>query len=242
MRPSSGEISPDITAILPVYRCRETLAPLAARLLRVFEAERLRSEILFVDDACPEGSGDVLRAVAQSHPEVVVVSLEENRGQHRAVLAGLRHARGKVIAVLDADLQDPPEALPLLLAELRRGNAAVFAGRRGRYESLPRLATSRLFKTLLSRISGVPADAGMFFVMTQEMAAFLLSCEEAHPFVVAMIGASGLPVSSIPVERLLREGRRSSYTSWMRLEAGGRALVGSLFSKRRRGTRPETSA
>lgn len=242
MRSRSAEITPDVTAIVPVYRCSETLAPLAARLQRVFVAEGLRSEILFVDDACPEGSGDVLRGIAQGHPEVAVVSLAENVGQHRAVLAGLRQARGKVIAVLDADLQDPPEALPLLLRELRRGRAAVFAGRRGRYESLPRLATSRLFKALLSRISGVPVDAGMFFVMTREMAAFLLSCNEAHPFVVAMIGASGLPVSSIPVERASRDGGRSGYTSWMRLEVGGRALLSSLISKRRGGAREETSA
>ena len=237
MNPVSGTALPEVSAVIPVYQSSETLAALAARLARVFEAEGLRYEIIFVDDASSDGSFDVLRDLAERDPAIVVLGLEKNVGQHRAVLAGLAHARGEEIAVLDADLQDPPEALPALLRGLRGGHAAVFGGRRGLYESRARLFTSRLFKALLSRISGAPADAGMFLVMTREMAASLLCRDERYPFLVSMIGSSGLPVSSMPVARAGRAQGRSSYTSWMRLRTGVRAIVSAL-SWRWRARRP----
>ena len=237
MNPVSGTALPEVSAVIPVYQSSETLAALAARLARVFEAEGLRYEIIFVDDASSDGSFDVLRDLAERDPAIVVLGLEKNVGQHRAVLAGLAHARGEEIAVLDADLQDPPEALPALLRGLRGGHAAVFGGRRGLYESRARLFTSRLFKALLSRISGAPADAGMFLVMTREMAASLLCRDERYPFLVSMIGSSGLPVSSMPVARAERAQGGSSYTSWMRLRTGVRAIVSAL-SWRWRARRP----
>lgn len=222
---------PDLSVVVPVYQNAETVTPLAERLERVLVAEGLSYEIIFVDDACPAGSLHVLGGLARRDPRVAVVSLERNEGQHRAVLAGLKRARGRAVATMDADLQDPPEALPAMLRQLGEGYAAVFAGRRGRYESRARLLTSRLFKTLLHRLSGVPADAGMFVVMTRPMVASLLACRERRPFVVALIGASGLPVSSIPVERFPRPGGASTYSSWMRLTTGCRALGSALLAK-----------
>ena len=142
---------PEVTIVLPVFRNKETLKALHARLGHVMEPLRIEYEVLFVDDVCPEGSLDVLKELIQMDPHVGVLVLEENVGQHRAVMRGLSLARGKAMVVMDADLQDPPEAIPRLLSELQRGPAAVFAGRRGHYESWSRLLTSRLFK-------GVPSS------------------------------------------------------------------------------------
>jgi len=182
-------------------------------------------EIIFVEDACPSGSLVVLQRLARRDSRVAVISLEQNVGQHRAVLIGLRYARGKSIVLLDADLQDPPEAIMLLLQGLDGGAATVFAGRRGAYESLPRLASSFIFKLLLHLLAGVPADAGMFVAFARRVADRLLTYRSRWPFVVAMIGSTGLPMTSIPIRRVRRSSGGSAYTFWDRLRVGVQTLA-----------------
>lgn len=224
---------PEISIVVPVYRNAETLDELYRRLRHVLEDRRLSYEILFVDDACPGGSLAVLEELARRDPQVAVLALERNVGQHRAVLAGLAHARGKWVAVMDGDLQDPPEAIPALLARGQAGFAAVFAGRRGRYESPFRLLTSRLFKGLLYLLCGVPADAGLFVVMNRQMVERLLAFGARQPFVVAMIGCSGLPLTSIPVARAQRPSGSSTYSFWGRSKTGFLAIAWVLSRKLR---------
>jgi glycosyltransferase involved in cell wall biosynthesis len=218
----------DVSVVVPVYRNADTLEELHARLARVLEERGFEFEVLYVDDACPLGSLDVLRGVARSDPRAAVLSLARNAGQHRAILAGLSLTRGRGTVVLDADLQDPPEAIPRLLAKLDEGYGAVFAGRRGRYESFGRLLTSRLFKRLLSRLCGAGdrmADAGVFVVLDRPTVSRLLSMENGAPFVVAMIGCAGAPLASVPVVRSPRPTGESAYSSWRRLRSGLRGVA-----------------
>jgi len=218
----------DLSVVVPVYGNAETLEELHSRLATVLEGRGLEFEVLYVDDACPRGSLEVLRTVARSDPRVGVVSLARNAGQHRAVLAGLSLARGRGAVVLDADLQDPPEAIPQLLAKLEEGYGAVFAGRRGLYESRGRLLTSRLFKRLLSRLCGAGdglADAGLYVVLDRPTVSRLLSMENGAPFVVAMIGCAGLRTVSVPVVRSPRPSGESAYSSWRRLRSGLRGVA-----------------
>jgi glycosyltransferase involved in cell wall biosynthesis len=217
-------MSPDVTVVLPVYRNRATLGRLYRGLVEALEGDGRQFEALFVDDACPEGSLEVLRSLSAEDPRVSVLSLYQNVGQQRALMGGLASALGDQVVVMDADLQDPPEAVPRLLARLDRGPAAVFAGRRGRYESSARHLTSRLFKETLHRLSGVPADAGVFVAMDRRMVERLLEFRESRPFLVAMIGATGLPVDSIPVRRSPRLDGRSAYSAWRRLATAAGAL------------------
>ncbi len=231
MSPASGSNSPEISIVVPVFRNKESLDELHRRLRRVLETERLPYEMIFVDDACPEGSLTVLKELAQADPQVALLALERNLGQQQAVLVGLSHARGKCVVVLDADLQDPPEAIPDLLAKLQEGPAAVFAGRRGRYESTFRLLASRLFKGLLHLLCGVPMDAGLFVAMNRQMVECLLTFHGLPPSVVAMIGCTGLPLTSIPVLRAHRPSGRSSYSFLTRLKVGCFAVAWVLLRK-----------
>src|SRR6185437_4466754 len=98
--------------------------------------------------ASPDNSRDVAAELAAVHPEIRVVELARNVGQSRTILTGLSYARGSMAVVMDADLQDPPEAVPALLEMLQRdaGMEAVFATRMNRYSSRSRHVTSRLFK------------------------------------------------------------------------------------------------
>lgn len=234
---------PEISVVVPIYRTVDTLRPLYDRLRRVLEGHSLSFELVFVDDGCPDGSLAVLRELAASDSRVAVVALPRNMGQHRAILAGLRQARGNRVVVLDADLQDPPEAIPDLLnvMDAGAGAAAVFAGRRGRYESRLRLLSSRLFKTLLHLLCGVPPDAGLFVAMDRRMIERLLAFQVSRPFLVALIGCSGLPLASIPVVRSPRPSGRSAYNFWKRLRNACGAIAWVLAWRWRRRTQPNNT-
>jgi undecaprenyl-phosphate 4-deoxy-4-formamido-L-arabinose transferase len=128
---------------------------------------------------------------------------------------------------MDADLQDPPEAVPLLLEALGRDGEAVFAGRRGSYQSATRMAATHLFRWVLHRLSArrLPRDAGLFVAMTRALAQRLALSPDPHPYVVGMIGRAGVPVHSIPVARRPNPQGRSGYSGWMRLRLASRAVM-----------------
>jgi glycosyltransferase involved in cell wall biosynthesis len=214
----------DIAIVAPVYRNAPTLPALVARQRRVLGSEGLSHEIVLIDDACPDGSSETISRLAARDPAIRLVSLDRNVGQHRAILAGLARSDAEWTVVMDADLQDPPEAIPALLAVAREGYSAVFAGRRGRYESRGRLATSRVFKQALHSLCGVPTDAGAFVALDRDLVNELVAVPGGGPSIVAMIGCGGRPLVSVPVLRARRPHGRSAYSSWRRL----RSALGAL--------------
>jgi polyisoprenyl-phosphate glycosyltransferase len=220
--------TPEVSVVLPVYRNQATLEELHGRLVTTLEAYGRPFEILFVNDACPDGSLDVLRALADRDPRVRVVALDLRAGQHAALRTGLAHSRGRVVVTMDADLQDPPEAIPALLAALDSGYGAVYAGRRGRYESRWRLATSWVFKHALSLVAGMPADAGAFIAMRRVVADRVVTLPGRAPFITAAVAFAGRPVSSIPVVRASRSDGQSSYTAGMRFRTAATALTQAI--------------
>lgn len=215
----------ELSVVVPVHGNAATLPELHRRIRAA--AGSLRLQLVLVDDASPDRSRQAIAGLAERDPGVEPVLLERNVGQHAAVIEGLRRARGTSTVVLDADLQDPPEAIPELLGAAGGGVDVVFAGRRGRYESRLRLLTSRLFKRTLAVATGVPPDAGMFFVANRSAVDALLRMNGAPPFVVAMIGRAGLRTRSIPVERQPARGA-SSYTAAMRVRSAMRGLRWSI--------------
>jgi hypothetical protein len=126
---------------------------------------------------------------------------------------------------MDADLQDPPEAIPALLAVAREGYSGVFATRRGRYESRRRLLTSKVFKRALHALCAVPIDAGAFVALDRALVDELVAVRGGGPSIVAMIGCSRRPIASVPVARDRRPEGRSAYSSWRRLRSGTEALA-----------------
>lgn len=223
---------PSVSIVIPVYKNAGTVRELSSRLRSTLEGAGYTDyEVLFVDDAGPDDSLSVLDSLAAEDPRISVIVLAQNVGQQRAVLEGLKLALGSKAVVLDADLQDAPEAIPVLLAGLDEGVEAVFAGRRGAYESRLRLLTSKIFKRLLGYITGVPADAGIFVAVSRRMIDALLEFDEARPFVVALIGRTKMPSISIPVERTKRPGGESAYSSWARIKIGCRAVSRALAWK-----------
>ncbi len=147
-------------------------------------------------------------------------------GQNRALLAGLAASEADAGAwvCLDADLQDPPEAVPALLDRLAAGDVgAVFAGRRGAYESRARLLTGTLHRAAMARLTGLPADAGAFLAMDRPSRDRLLALDP--PGIVAGIGAARIPCASVPVVRAARPAGPSAWTPAARLGQSARSLL-----------------
>jgi polyisoprenyl-phosphate glycosyltransferase len=223
--------TPDLSVVIPVYKNRETLAELKTRIVNVCTREKISVELIYVDDHCPADSWSIIQELAAQDERIHGLALNQNVGQQRAVNLGLHHTSGHAVAVMDADLQDPPEALPNLLAELQQGYEAVFAGRRGQYQGAHRLISSRIFKQIIAFLTGVPADAGMYVMMSRRLVDRLIKMNPSRPYLVGLIGLTYLPITSIPVERAQRPVGQSAYSAWARLDLGLGA-VGHILSWR----------
>jgi glycosyltransferase involved in cell wall biosynthesis len=223
-----------VAVVVPVYRNAATLPTLVTRL----DAALTGAWTLhLVVDACPAGSGAVAAGLAGADPRVRVSHLPRNGGQHRAIVHGLAaEADADAWVCLDADLQDPPEAIPLLLSTLDdKRVAGVFAGRRGAYQSLGRRVTGTLHRRVLAVLTGLPVDAGAFLAMNGPLRDAVIAGLRQHgaPSVVAAAGSSGLPLASVPVRRDERTEGTSAWTSRARL----RQSTGTLWWAARQGRR-----
>ena len=212
-----------VAVVTPVYGNAVTLPELAARIAAAVHDRPWT--LRFVVDASPDDSLAVATRLAAADRRLSVTALTRNVGQNRALLAGLAADLGAGAWVcLDADLQDPPEAVPLLLDRLAQGDVgAVFAGRRGDYESRPRLLTGAVHRAAMARLTGLPADAGAFVAMDGPTREALLVT--SAPGIVAGIGAAGVRCASVPVVRAARATGRSAWTPTARLRQSARSLV-----------------
>ena len=115
-----------VSIVIPVYNGADTLEALVDRLLRVFQAAGRDCEVLMVNDGSRDRSWQTIQALAEHHPEVSGFKLMRNFGQHNALLAGIRQARGEFIVTMDDDLQNPPEEVSRLLERLDQGFDVVY--------------------------------------------------------------------------------------------------------------------
>ena len=216
-----GPMTPTIALIVPVYGNAATLLSLAERLAVAMTGRRWR--LRFVIDASPDSSAEVATGLAARDARIATTVLTANVGQHRALERGLAaEPDADVWVCLDADLQDPPEAVPALLDRLASEDvAAVFAGRRGAYE--PRL---RRWSDLHRRIVAAdrpPPDAGAFVALGPQARRAIL--QASAPSLVVALGAARLPVASVPVPRSPRPLGRSAWTAAARTRHSVRCLA-----------------
>jgi cellulose synthase/poly-beta-1,6-N-acetylglucosamine synthase-like glycosyltransferase len=224
---------PDVSVVVPVYRNRESLRELAGRVHSALGGV-WPYELLLVDDACPDGSAELIDELARGDDAVVPLHLPVNVGQQQAVLDGLAAARGTWCAVMDADLQDRPEELHTLLRRAFAGDVdVVFGGRRGLYESRWRALTGRVHRRVRAVLLPLPSDAGLFVVLSRAAVERVLALHGPSPSVVAMIGCTRLRFVSVPVVREARRYSPSSYSEVMRLRAALSSLTWGLHYRRR---------
>ena len=223
----------DLSVVVPVYRNADTLAELHRRVASTLDGEHLAFELILVNDGCPEGSAGIIKELARHDRRVRTLTMPSNSGQHRALLAGIRLSTGRWTVLMDADLQDPPEAIPLLIREGERGYPVVFSERRGHYESMFRLMSGKIYRRVLHIMTGLPRGAGAFMAIRREVVERLLQLEGPEPFIVPMIWCTDFPSSSVPVERAFRERGSSGWSEWRRLRAAWHAFAWVLWHKTR---------
>ena len=212
--PALNSAQPEFSVVLPVYNEAENIPVLYDRLVSVLEKESSDFEILFVDDGSNDESVQRLSDLETSDERVHVISLARNFGHQVAITAGLDFARGKAIAVMDADLQDPPEVLPEFIAKWREGYDVVYAVRERRKEGWLKRTSYTAFYRLLRRVSNIeiPLDAGDFCVMDRRVVDLLKEMPERSRFVRGIRSWVGFSQVGIPFERHARHSGISKYT------------------------------
>ncbi len=200
-------MKPELSVVLPVFNEIETLDELRARLISVLTTCGRSFEIVFVDDGSRDGSFERMASFAHGDRRIRAVRLSRNFGHQMALTAGVDAARGRLVAVMDADLQDPPELLPEMLAKADEGFEVVYAVRAAREgEGAFKKATAHLFYRLMRRWTNVeiPVDAGDFRLLGPKALAAFRSLRERHRFIRGLTAWVGFRQTGVSYVRPAR--------------------------------------
>jgi dolichol-phosphate mannosyltransferase len=218
--------SGSISVVVPVYRNEEHLDELCRRLTETLCSSGRRFEVILVDDGSPDGSWEKIEHIARRQAEIVGFRLSRNFGQHAAIAAGFERAAGDLTVLMDADLQDEPEHLPLLISTLEEGVDVVYTVNVGDDSSFRGL-TSGLFHYSFSRLTSidVPRSIGTYRIFNRTFRDAILSFPERRALYGPLMLSMGFKAAFLPVERPPREGGRSTYTFASRLALAIETLV-----------------
>lgn len=203
-----------LSLVLPVYNEKENLPQLAEELAAVVPTLGLETEVLFVDDGSRDGSAEVLRGIVAKHSWAAAVFFQRNFGQTAALSAGFARASGDVVIPLDADLQNDPKDIPLLLAELEKGFDVVSGWRRDRQDAfLSRILPSKIANACISWITRVPLhDYGCTLkAYRKSVLEDITLYGEMHRFIPAYAAWNGARVTEVVVHHRRRVHGTSKY-------------------------------
>jgi undecaprenyl-phosphate 4-deoxy-4-formamido-L-arabinose transferase len=209
----SAEARPAFSVVIPVFDEEQSLLVLHHRLTQTLKELGQTYEVIFVDDGSRDGSADILRALHAQDRAVRVIRFNRNYGQHAAVIAGMGRARGDVVVTLDADLQNPPEEIPQLLAHLTDGVDVVGGRRVSRHDAWPRRLASWAVNRVTSAVVGVRMrDYGcMLRVYRRPVVDQILACDGVSQFIPALANTFATSVAEVPVDHGPRTYGRSRY-------------------------------
>jgi glycosyltransferase involved in cell wall biosynthesis len=203
-----------LSVVVPVYNEAESLTVFYKRLTAALDALDLPAEIIFVDDGSSDSSPNMLDDLCTGDSRVGVLRLSRNFGKEIAMTAGLDHARGDAVVVIDADLQDPPELISELETRWRQGYDVVYAQRGRRHgETWLKRATARAFYYLMSRLGEVrlPENAGDFRLLSRRAVNAVCSIQERHRFMKGVFTWIGFRQCAVVFDR---DSRVSGQSKW----------------------------
>jgi dolichol-phosphate mannosyltransferase len=207
-------VVPEYSFVIPVFNERETLPELYRRLALVMEQLDGPAEIVLVDDGSTDGSFALIKELHARDPRVKAVRLSRNFGHQIALTAGLDHALGNAVIIMDGDLQDPPEVALELALRWRDGYDVVYAVRDERDgESRMKLATARWFYRLMGRMSEVPipVDAGDFRLVDRRAVDAVSSMREHSRYLRGMFAWVGYDQTGVRYSRAARHAGRTKF-------------------------------
>jgi len=204
-----------LSVVVPVFNEVDGIDAFYERAKAVCEGlSDLDHEILFVDDGSTDGSLEVLEGLSRSDPAVRVVKFSRNFGHQIAITAGVDHAEGDAVVVIDADLQDPPETIADFVEKWREGHDVVYGVRESRDgETRAKLWTATAFYRLLRRFTNVeiPVDVGDFRLMSRRSAQVLRGMREKDRFVRGLVSWMGFTQVGVPYRRDARHAGETKY-------------------------------
>lgn len=206
-----------VTVIVPFLNEQENLPLLYDRLGRAMEDQAENWELMLVDDGSTDGSAAWAAEQAARDPRVKLLRLSRNFGHQIAITAGLDHAAGDAVVIMDADLQDPPELIPELLARWRAGGEVVFAVRHSREgETWLKKFLAAAFYKLFRRLANVnvPVNAGDFRLLDRRVVRALRDVREVHRFMRGLTCWVGFRQDAVSYERAARHAGRTKYPVW----------------------------
>jgi undecaprenyl-phosphate 4-deoxy-4-formamido-L-arabinose transferase len=207
-------MTPYVSIVIPVYNEEGNLANLFARLYPVMLGLGKPFEIIFTDDGSRDRSLAILKDLAARHPEVRVVEFNGNFGQHMAILAAFEISRGEIVVTLDADLQNPPEEIPKLVAEMEKGHDVVGSIRQQRQDTFFRKTASLLVNIVTRKMTGMRmTDYGcMLRAYHRNVVNNINRCQETTTFIPALAQTFSASPSEVPVAHAERAEGESKYS------------------------------
>ncbi len=209
-----ADTPPLLSVVAPVYNEAEVLPEFHRRLGEVLDQIGKTAEVVYVNDGSKDGTLSMLQELHARDPRVALVNLSRNFGKEIALTAGLDHAKGEAVVVIDSDLQDPPEIIPELLARWRQGYDVVYATRTARSgETFAKKLTAKYFYRIMKAMSRVeiPADTGDFRLLSRRAVDALSRLREQHRFMKGLFAWIGYPHTSVPYQR---DPRFAGVTKW----------------------------
>ncbi len=205
---------PYITIVIPVYNEEGNLHSLFGRLYPVMEKIAKPFEIIFTDDGSRDRSLAILRELAERYPEVGVIEFNGNFGQHMAILAAFEKSSGEIVITLDADLQNPPEEIPKLVAKMEQGHDVVGSVRMKRRDTLFRRTASRLVNMVTRKMTGMQmSDYGcMLRAYNRNVIDNINRCREMTTFIPALAQTFAYNPCEVEVAHSERTEGESKYS------------------------------
>lgn len=211
-----------VSVIVPCYNEEQVIVETNRQLVAALEAiEDINFEIVYVDDGSHDKTADLLREIRSRDSHTRIVRLSRNFGHQLAVSAGLEHAAGDAAVIIDADLQDPPEVIPEMIARWRDGYHVVYGMRTDRPgETAFKLWTAKLFYRFINRLSKVkiPLDVGDFRLIDRRVIDVLLSMPERDRFLRGMVSWIGFRQVAVMYSRAERRAGESKYPLFKMLQ------------------------
>ncbi len=198
-----------ISVVIPMHQEEEVISHTYKRLSDVFKTLPYSYELIFVDDGSFDNTFDIIKNIALSDYNVKCIKLSRNFGQQVAVTAGILNATGDCVILIDADLQDPPEVIPLMIEKWEQGVKVCIGVRKKRFgETKFKLITAKVYYRLLQSLSdiSIPVDAGDFRLMDRQVVEEFKKMPEKNRFIRGMVSYVGFkqePVYYVRDERFL---------------------------------------
>jgi glycosyltransferase involved in cell wall biosynthesis len=210
------ENRPEFSVVVPAFNEAEGLTHFHRRLVTVMEATGTW-EVLYIDDGSNDTTREMVEYLRRDDPRIALISLSRNFGKEIATTAGLDHARGEAVIVIDADLQDPPEVIPDLVAAWRLGFDMVCAQRRKREgDTALKKLTARVFYRLMRNAGHVrlPEDTGDFRLMSRRVVEAACKLREQHRFMKGLFAWIGFPTTTVLYDRAPRDAGHTKWNYW----------------------------